>query len=289
MQPSNQTRQITICADDFGYNPAISQAIYYLVEHKKINAFNCLTNTNHWEHDAGLINDLDRSWTDVGLHLNLTEGKPFTRAKGMAYQRKFIGSSALWFKCFTRQIDSSEIYQEFKEQIEKFMHLTQSKPDFIDGHHHIHQFPIIRQVLLELYHAYDLNRHGTYIRSTANPVGQKDTKPQWVKMMGAKKLQWLLWRNSIPYNQAFSGSYYFNAKHQYADVITNALASIPDGGLIMCHPGMSQTIYQDKLATNRLHEYHYLQSDRFDKALETHQIKLVKGSDFLSHFVSVHN
>ena len=59
----------------------------------------------------------------IGLHFNLTEGKPLTNPKSLTEKNGiFLGKSGFWNN--HASFDSSEIREELVAQIEKFKSLT---------------------------------------------------------------------------------------------------------------------------------------------------------------------
>ena len=45
-------------------------------------------------------------------------------------------------------------------------------------------------------------------------------------------------RLGVATNPAFAGTYDFNAKADFAEMFPRFLTGLPDGGLVMCHPGL---------------------------------------------------
>ena len=67
-----------ICADDFGISQSVSDGILELLSKKRLSAVSCMLN-----YDGNIINQIDsllsfKSNCDIGLHLNLTSGKPLS-------------------------------------------------------------------------------------------------------------------------------------------------------------------------------------------------------------------
>lgn len=144
---------ISINADDFGYSKEVNQGI--------IEAFNLgyITSTtlmvNMPDATEG-INLLPVQYKDkVGLHLNLTEGKPLT--KEMSEYKTFCDNDGLFMPtimpiCRKRLLTKNEkriISNEIKAQIDKFNSF--SLPfRHIDSHNHIHNEYQILCLLLPL-------------------------------------------------------------------------------------------------------------------------------------------
>ena len=264
---NQRIKNIVICADDFGQTPAVSEGIIQLLVAGKINATSCLVNSNYWEDSAAKLKNIYKESMQIGLHLNLTEGKPLTNVTCLQRGELFIGLSPLLIKAFTYRLNKDQIYQELKAQLEQFMTVWGQKPNFLDGHQHIHHLPIVRDVVLDLYREFDLAENKTYVRSVANMVGVTGLKPKIIVATGAKKLERLLDKHAVPHNTTFSGAYNFAENRDFAKVFGEALENITDGGLIMCHPGVSSREYSDVLAKSRPKELAYFLSDEFTQKM----------------------
>jgi hypothetical protein len=79
----------------------------------------------------------------------------------------------------------------------------------------------------------------------------------------------------ISHNAAFSGIYSFQEASQYPELFRSFLKNIPDGGLIMCHPGLKTlNSEEDSIFYSRPLEYDYFLSDRFLEDCQHSQITL---------------
>ncbi len=258
-----KNKKVIICADDFGQNPAVTSGILQLLKCGKINATSCLVNSKYWVTSAVELKQIYNDKMRVGLHLNLTEGKPLTEIKCLERDELFMGLNPLLIKAFTCRLKSQEIYQELKAQLQTFIDGWGKSPDFIDGHQHIHHLPVVRKILMQLYKEFGLSASQTWIRSVANMVGVRGLKPKIIVGTGAKKLEKLLKQNDVPHNTTFSGAYDFDPENDFAKTFGKALASITDGGLIMCHPGEVSDKYSDSLSHSRPKELAYFMSNSF--------------------------
>ncbi|MDA7742155.1 ChbG/HpnK family deacetylase [Francisellaceae bacterium] len=261
-------KKITICADDFGQNPAVTAGVLQLLKCGKINATSCLVNSKYWEASAVELKQIYNDKMQVGLHLNLTEGKPLTDTKCLKRDGAFMGLNPLLIKAFTCRLKSQQIYQELKAQLQKFISVWGQNPDFIDGHQHIHHLPVVRKVLMQLYKEFGLATSQTWVRSVSNMAGVSGLKPKIIVGTGAKKLEKLLKQNDIPHNTTFSGAYDFNPENDFAETFGKALAAITDRGLIMCHPGEASDRYPDSLSHSRPKELAYFMSNKFSEQMK---------------------
>jgi predicted glycoside hydrolase/deacetylase ChbG (UPF0249 family) len=77
-------------------------------------------------------------------------------------------------------------------------------------------------------------------------------------------------------NPAFAGTYRFDEDAVFAELFPRFLDRLPDGSVIMCHPGLVDAELQrlDPLTTLREREYAYLASKDFVELLESRGVTL---------------
>ncbi len=275
-------KSITLCADDYGQNTAISQAIIALLKEKKLSATSCMTTAPQWlMHAAWLAPVKDQA--DMGVHFNLTHGKPLSSAFIAVYGTSFPSLSTLLRKCYLRQLNQAAIYAELNAQLDQFIAGVGRLPDFIDGHQHIHQFPVIRDVILTLYHE-RLRDHFCYVRSVNDASAwlrihdDAYIKRLIIQLCGARVFKQQLARHKIPHNSSFSGIYNFAHAIDYAKLFPRFLQQSLDGGLIMCHPGLAYSKEVDEIREFRPDEYHYFQSGIFDAVCQQNKVTIARFS-----------
>ena len=258
------TKQITLCADDYGYNNAVSHAILDLIQNKRINATSCMVNMPHWSHYAEQIKPLaDKA--QIGLHINLTEGDD-----AMPLRK-------LLLRCLLGRVPYELVSRRIEQQFVCFFETMGRAPDFIDGHQHIHQLPGIRDVVIRCYEKYIKNPN-CWVRLSGNsinkifllPFPQKQLLIYWT---GYRALKQRLKINKIPTNSSFAGVYDFDQHRQYRDYFLQFLQRTDNNGLIMCHPGQTnhQTPCTDDIASSRVSEYAYFKSEQFLQDMLPHQ------------------
>ena len=267
------TKCIVLCADDYGQEVTISKGILALVALRRLSAVSCLVTIPHWgEHAAWLKPHHDQ--VSIGMHFNLTEGKPLSAAYRAAYGDCFYSLGRLLSKAFLRQLDKQVLVAECHAQLDQFVAELGQLPDFIDGHQHVHHFPIIRDALLEVYQA-RLRQHHTYIRVVNHRFHATELKKMIIYFSGATALKHLLDKQHIAHNDSFSGVYEFTRASQYPQYFRQFLNEIGHRGLIMCHPGLQSTSTQDVIANARYQEYQYFSSDTFLTDCKENDVKLV--------------
>lgn len=274
-------KSIILCADDYGQNTAISQAIIELLKKKHLSATSCMTNSYYWDSQAKWLQPV-KDEVDIGLHFNLTEGKPLSRegrslTKGLGLDLMPI--SDLIVRAYLGRLKQADIETELYAQIERFIAYLGREPDFIDGHQHIQQLPIIRDAFLRVYEK-RLKKTGCYIRSVYTPAAFMRFKDSgYIKMLiiqlcGARTFKKQLTQLGIPHNSSFSGFYDFSHAKKYSTLFPGFLECSKDNGIIMCHPGLPASSEGDSNAEARYWEYQYLNSDQFSIDCEKYGVTI---------------
>ncbi|MDI1352730.1 MAG: ChbG/HpnK family deacetylase, partial [bacterium] len=216
-----QFKEIQLCADDFGLNPGVSSAIIKLLIMRRLSAVSCMVNMSDFNIQAQELLQLEIPFLK-GLHFNLTEGHFLAAPDKPCYHL-----NKLLIQTHLGLINTSLIAQEFSAQLNHFIDVMGALPDFIDGHQHVHQFPKIRQVVLEIYEQ-RLRQHKTLIRSTypAITLPMFQFKGRILELTGGKKLSAYLQKNQIPHNVVFSGVYDFRQAN-YRNLFRQWLRLVP--------------------------------------------------------------
>ena len=277
-------KHIVLCADDYGQNPAISQAIIHLLQKKRLSAVSCMTNSVHWM-QYGMELAPYKNQVDLGLHVNFTEGAPLSSLFIKHHGQRLLPLPRVLIKAYLRQWDKRAILAEIHAQLDQFIHVMKQPPDFIDGHQHIHQLPVIRDAIFDLYEK-RLRACGSYLRCVYNNtffqiMSEGYFKKLIIQFLGASQFKSEMIQRCIAHNTSFAGIYDFHQKNKhYADRFPVFLKQIQDGGLIMCHPGMHRGDEQDVSSESdtihqaRYQEYAYFLSDLFLQHCEAQQVRI---------------
>lgn len=271
-------KHIILCADDYGQNTAISQAVIDLVKKNRLTATSCMTNSYYWQSHAKWLAPY-KDQIDIGLHFNLTEGSPLSKEMG----HDPIPLNDLIIKAYLGRLNQVAIESELLTQIDQFVSGVGRLPDFIDGHQHIQQLPIVRKAILKVYEE-RFKASLCYIRCVNDPNAffrYKDSgyiKKCIIQLCGASAFKKELIDHNIPHNSSFSGIYDFKDSKRFSSLFPSFLEDIKENGIIMCHPGMRSSDIPDSeddlIASSRFLEYEYLLSDQFTELCATKQITL---------------
>lgn len=254
------TRSLVLCADDFGLSDGINRAILELIDLGRLSATSCMTTMPAWTEGAAaaLIARHDRA--ALGLHFNLTEGDNATPL-GKLMQRSLLG-----------QLDTGRVQQALNRQLDCFEALTGLPPDFVDGHQHIQMFPGIRDIVLQtLQQRYQQQRPWVRVSNPAISGHDAGFKAVVLRLIGLGFEQRRR-QHAVAGNRSFAGMYSLQPDAGFECMLQHWLKTLPEGALIMCHPG--HTDGQSGLARARQQEYDWLAGDAFGAALQQSQRSL---------------
>lgn len=268
-------KSIILCADDYGQSDEISEGIIELIARQRLSATSCMTNMPDWASHGAVLKALPQHFA-VGLHFNLTHGRSLTAAEELGGNSDLPSLFQLLCNTHFRKLNSEVIRAELNAQLDQFIDVMGKLPDFIDGHQHVHQFPVIRDTLINIYQQ-RFAEHPAYIRQVSTPYSQGPFKLKRfvLNWTGAKTLEKKLQQYKIPHNSSFSGIYDFNPKRNYRDLFKLFCQCVANNGLIMCHPGIESQDKSDDIHHTRFQEYHYFASDDFKEDCAAFQIELV--------------
>lgn len=266
---SRVPRRVVLCADDFGQGAGADAGILRLAEAGRLTAVSCLAGGPRWEADGPAL--LDRAGSlDLGLHLDLTDG---------AAGEPPVGLARLVAGAYGRRLDPARLGRLVAAQLDAFERLARRRPDFVDGHRHVHQLPVIREALLRAL----ASRYGPAVPFVRNTVPRRwrGGKAMAVAALGGHALRRALARDGVPHNRDFAGIYDFDPRADYPGLMRGWLAGVGDGGLILCHPGVGGG-EGDPIAAARANELRYLESGAFPADCARAGVALARLADALA-------
>ena len=265
------TRTLALCADDFGLAPGISAGIARLARARRLTAVACIANSRYWADDANRLRGLPAT-VDIGLHLNLTDGRPLSPRLAGRWPR-LPGLAQLIVQAHMGALPLSELRQEVHAQLAAFIEAHGRPPNFVDGHQHVHHLPGVREIVLDMVeHVQPLPA----LRSTGRLLGPGFALKRWlIEHTGGRALDDALGRRVLAHNPALLGVYDF-AEPDYRALMQRWLAGLPaDGGLLFCHPGgRAEGDPPDAIGAARIRELAYLGSAAFDADLAAADVVL---------------
>jgi chitin disaccharide deacetylase len=264
-------RRLRLVADDYGISPAVNRAIRDLVTRGRINATSVMVGTPSFaKTEADALTGIADGRVAIGLHLTLTAPfRPLSAFRPGAADGAFLSLRQMLARGLSRTLDGRAAAVEAEHQIVMFQRAFGRLPDFIDGHQHVHLLPQVADALLA--------------------VMKERTPAAWVRQCG--RTSPLLKRGShakahlldvlsrrmrsrsaaigVPTNPGFAGAYNFGRRANYDTVFASFLDGLPDGGVVMCHPGLVDAELErlDHLTVMREQEYAFFAGEKFPKLL----------------------
>ena len=143
---------IVVNADDFGFSQSVNEAIAESFEKGLINRTTLMTNMPYAREAMELAKQ--RGFADkVGIHVNLTAGKPLSDAMAKdltmcSSQGEFTADFArnLKTRFFLKGSTSRNIEQELRTQFDTYAELG-GELWHVDSHHHVHTDPSVWKVM----------------------------------------------------------------------------------------------------------------------------------------------
>jgi predicted glycoside hydrolase/deacetylase ChbG (UPF0249 family) len=275
-------RAISIAVDDFGQHAGINQAALRLAEIGRAQAIGCMVGGPSWTKWNHRLRPLDRALIDVGLHLDFTE-TPLLPGT-------LRSLNSLIRDSFLLRLDRRAVRAEIKAQLNAFELAIGRAPAYVDGHQHVHQFPVVRDELLaELAERY--GEFKPWLRSTRMvreagahaPSGWRSSLKPWiVQRLGAAGLASAARELGYPQNGRLLGVYDFaGGPDHYSRLIANWLSSSRQGDLLMCHPSVAIDC-ADPMIDARRAEFEVLSGPAFEVQLKDAAVTLRPMSHILA-------
>jgi chitin disaccharide deacetylase len=262
--------QITVCADDYGLTPGVSRGIRELLAPGRISGTSVMAASEFWPREAPALKAFAKH-ADIGLHITLTDQVPLEAMPTFAPGGTLPPLRQVLRAALLRRLPLAEIEAEIERQLAAFVEHFGQPPAHIDGHHHIHQLPGIREIVVGI--AKRLQPSGTYVRSCHEPVsrivkrGVAVKKALLISSLGRGLAQQLR-HAGLPTNSGFSGAYDYGAEtRSLTEAFGRFLEGASPGHLVMCHPGYNDAILagKDTLTSGRETELAFFTSDAWPR------------------------
>ncbi|MFZ0844734.1 MAG: ChbG/HpnK family deacetylase [Pseudolabrys sp.] len=279
--PQASTRQIWLCADDYGISPSVNAGIRELIARGRLNATSIMVSAPHLgAGEAGALKRLNEgdNRAALGLHVTLTGPfKPLTAGFAPLREGAFLPLTDMLRAAVSRRLKPTLLEAEIAAQVRGFQDTFGRLPDFLDGHQHVHLFPQVRDAFLKTVAAMAPD---AWVRQCGRARALRRLHDRKALMLDILSLRFRrkAARLGINTNPAFAGTYNFGTKADFATIFPRFLAGLPDGGLIMCHPGFVDAELErlDTLTRLRERELAFFNSDDFPKTLAAHGAALIR-------------
>ena len=273
-------RRIWLCADDYGLSPGVNRGIRELIARGRLNATSVMVVGPAVGRDE--ISALNEAVANsprcaVGLHATLTAPfYPLTINFRPLQGGLFLPLASKLRESMLRRLDPQMIRGELTAQIAAFTNLFGRPPDYIDGHQHVQIFPQVRDAFLDAARAH---APAAWVRQSGRirPLLQRLDMPKAMLLDTlSASFRKRAARHGVVFNPGFAGAYDFAKASDFGALMAGFLDGLPDGGLIMCHPGFVDDILisLDPLTDQREREYAFLASDDFPRLLDASRVTL---------------
>jgi predicted glycoside hydrolase/deacetylase ChbG (UPF0249 family) len=272
-------RRLIITADDLGIGPATSRGIVEVAARDRVTASTLLVNSPYAEHGLRLWRSAGQP-CELGLHFCLTNEEPISPSGRVAslvdQSGRFHSPAGLLGRLLSRQIDYDHLRTELTAQYRRFCELLGHAPTVINGHHHVHALPLVREVVADL-----LRRGGVkpFVRRVHLSWGQVFAQPGQIVTRAMLKalcrpVPGTLGADSFAFLPTLDSP-------SQLDRFFRSLAKLPGQVVeLCCHPGYPDETLEgrDPLTSQRVGQLHLLQSAQFVQACRQAGFELVSPS-----------
>jgi chitin disaccharide deacetylase len=137
------TRRLIVNADDFGLTKGVIAGILSAHRHGIVTSTTLLATAAI---DAEQLAALRDSGLGVGIHVNLTLGRPLSGARSLVdFDGRFVRDP----NHAASRANAKDVEREVHAQIEKFTSLMRRKPTHLDTHHHVGLLAPVSEVVLD--------------------------------------------------------------------------------------------------------------------------------------------
>lgn len=278
-----------LTADDFGISPAVDEAILRLVEKKRISSTGCMVAGSNPELKTNLssLRQLS-SEVDVGLHLVLTDTAPLGDHQiqdGLIAKNGMLPNlKTLATKAYFGFLKASAVESEILAQIQNFKSIFGRAPDFIDGHQHVQQLPIVRDAIVssvrifkEIGYVRVANLPNKWLWSSAQFFSPRFAIENLALAIPGRQSAVLFSENNINHNRYLLGYYRHTPDMKFKTVFEKYLSLNPAANdIFFCHPGNTDEHLKkvDSLVDSRKDNFEFLLSSEFQDVCEKNQVNI---------------
>lgn len=246
-------RNLIVNADDLGWTAGVNRGIAESHRNGIVTSTSLLANGGAFDDGVKTANELPG--LGVGVHLNLSDGKPLApaeRVKTLVNESgEFSGGpETLLLRLTAKNLKPKEVEIEWNSQIEK-VRAAGIRPTHLDGHKHVQMLPGLFGIALRLakkhgIEAVRVSHEASNLRAALTGGGESSSVvlKQGVQARGLK----LLARNAreMAERAGIASADYFCGIAQTGVLtkkgVLRLLANLPEGTTeLMCHPGYADS------------------------------------------------
>ena len=274
-------RRIWLCADDYGIAPGVNAAIRDLAARGRLNAASVMTVAPSFtrEETAALAAlNVERPRVAIGLHVTLTAPyRPLSSGFRPLHGGAFPTMPALLRAALLGRLDAGALKRELAAQLAAFTAAFGRAPDFVDGHQHVHLFPRVRDAVLAAAREFAPSAWVRQCGQVGGSARLRDPKGLLIDYL-SRSMRRRAEAQGVATNPAFAGTYTYRPNVDFARLFPRFLAGLPEGSVVMCHPGFvdPQLRSLDPLTDLREREHAYFASDTFTQDLAQARVRLAE-------------
>jgi predicted glycoside hydrolase/deacetylase ChbG (UPF0249 family) len=263
-------RRIAVCVDDYGLDAGVDEAVLALAAAGRISATSCMAAAPHWREGAARLRAVDPQRIDAGLHIDLTEHTFDARLRHPLPQ---------WLaRSYLRFVPRAALRTEIERQLDAFESALDRPPAHVDGHQHVHQLPVVRDILLAVLDARYPASGRPWLRSTWRAEGEAAGKARLIESLGGHAFARAAAARGYRLNGHLLGVYDFTGDAaRYLALLEGWLAASSEGDVLMCHPALG-TAASDPIAGARRVEHGVLAGTAYGELLARHGVRVVTFS-----------
>lgn len=240
--------RLIINADDLGYNLERDKGIMECFKNSKsISSTSVLANGLYAE---SALKTAIKFNLPIGLHFNITEGKPLSKAadiKSLLNESgMFVGKQDIISAVEKGALKFADVKHEMEMQIKWFYKTAGYYPTHVDGHNHVHIMPIVRQAFAETMQKYGIKWTRMPIDETVKGISNiDDTKVNFTQyiLSNSKIAQNTFDKHGLQYPSTFLGMYLMGSEMSVNKIEESLKSMIRKNRDVICevmtHPGHS--------------------------------------------------
>jgi hopanoid biosynthesis associated protein HpnK len=287
-------KNLIVNADDLGWTRGVNRGIGEAHRNGIVTSTSLLANGEAFKDGVETAQDLPR--LGVGVHLNLSDGKPVApvlNVKSLLNEAgEFsLGPEALLFRLTAKSLELNEVEAEWDAQIEK-VRRTGIHPTHLDGHKHVQMLPGLFAIALRLAKKHGIEavrvaHEASSLRAALTAAGESSSvivkqgfQARGLKLL-ARDAREMAEHAGVATADFFCGIAQTGALTKSG--VQQLLASLPEGITeLMCHPGYADTDLQKtatRLQQSRQSELKILTDTGIRKSVATLGIRLINYSE----------
>lgn len=274
--------RVIINADDFGLTKSINEAVFILANSGSLSSTTVMVNMPYWKEINALLSKLDFG---IGLHFNITEGKPICHPSSIPSIVKdngmFYNFSEFRKKSKQNRISKRDILIELKAQYDLLYSQVGSRLTHIDSHQAIHKYKPVSNAIYEFSNSFKslgLRSPKHYFIGKSNKI----VRPSILRpdQFGLKRILVEIYYDR--YQSKLSKKYkmpdgeLLDVSLQKTITFEKLKKLIPNNFItieIPCHPATTTNdLPPSKLTDKRVREFEILKSQAFKEALKKYEL-----------------